>query len=803
LIVYQATKQQFLAHDQSDDIEQVILSHYRRATGGSVGASEIGAWKESLHEMGKVLSDPGIPADAGVAIEYQIPATSKRVDMLISGQDAQGRDSLIIVELKRWSSSTLTEKDGVIKAWRGGPKVETEGPHPSYQAWSYAALLKDFNEAVEARGIDLRPCAFLHNHPPHGAVTHPHYAAHLQRAPVFVQGEREKLQAFIRQHVRHGDARKVLYEIEHGRIRPSKMLSEAVVGLLKGQPEFVLIDDQKVVFETVMQIAARAHAGLRQVVIVQGGPGTGKSVLAINLLTALLAKQKNARYVSKNAAPRAVYEAKLTGTMTKSRFSNLFSGSGSFHAAAPDSFDVLIVDESHRLNEKSGLYGTDGENQVMEIIRSAPCAVFFVDDDQVVTLKDIGHSGELRRWAAQAGAQVTELGLSSQFRCNGSDGYLAWLDHVLQVRETANPRLSPSEYDFRVVDSPTELHELIRQRNAVTQRARVVAGYCWTWPSKNDDSAWDIVMPEFGYRRRWNLSKDGSLWIMVPSSVEEVGCIHTCQGLELDYVGVIIGPDLRLENGELVCDPKARAKSDMSIKGIGTLMKKDPVRAKQRADRIIKNTYRTLMSRGMKGCYVYCTDPALAQWLREHVEAVERLPFEAAPAVPSARVYPFPVLDEAGRRHEPRAVPVMDLRFAAGGFEEGVLPADGAQAWTVLPDFVTPAPDLFVAQVRGQSMNKRIPDGAWCLFRARPAGSRQGKVVVVQHREISDPETGGRYTIKRYFSEKVTDETGAWRHERIELRPESTFAGYETIVLGAEEEGEVQVVAEFLVTLAH
>jgi uncharacterized protein len=216
---------------------------------------------------------------------------------------------------------------------------------------------------------------------------------------------------------------------------------------------------------------------------------------------------------------------------------------------------------------------------------------------------------------------VTELELSSQFRCNGSDGYLAWLDHTLGVRQTANSSLNTADYDFRVFDDPAEMHALIALKNETNNRSRVVAGYCWKWPSKRDPQAWDITLPTFGYQRRWNLDKDGSLWIVAPDSVEEVGCIHTCQGLELDYVGVIIGPDLGFLDSRVVPDASKRAASDQSVKGLKKLMAEDPVKARTLADAIVRNTYRTLMTRGMKGCYVYCTDPDLAAHFRKHLSA--------------------------------------------------------------------------------------------------------------------------------------------------------------------------------------
>lgn len=808
MIIYQADKSQFLQHALRDDIEEIVARHFRSATGHGVGPSEIMSWKHSLLEMAKVLQDEEIPSTAGVAIEYQLPQSSKRIDFVITGEDAAARTKVVIVELKQWSQSRRSEKDAIVWARRGGKAAELEGPHPSYQAWSYAAYLQDFNSAVQDGSMSLQPCAYLHNHPRDGEIDHPHYREHLARAPLFLARERSKLQAFIREHVRHGDSKKALYAIEHGRIRPSKLLIDSVAGLLQGKPEFVLIDDQKLVHESILQVEKRADKR-KQVVIVQGGPGTGKSVLAINLLGALIARQRNSRYVSKNAAPRAVYEARLTGTFTKSRISNLFSGSGAFYDVQPNTYDTLIVDEAHRLNEKSGLYRNLGENQVRELIRSARCTVFFVDDDQRVTINDIGDTEEIRRRAREFDADVTELVLSSQFRCNGSNGYLAWLDDSLQIRPTANTLLDAAEYDFRVFDDPAELHALVDLKNQANNRSRVVAGYCWKWPSKNDPQAWDIELPEFNYQRRWNLDKDGSLWIVTPGSVDQVGCIHTCQGLELDYVGVIIGPDLTYREGRIVSNAAKRASSDQSVRGLKQMRKIDPHRADALADAIIKNTYRTLMTRGMKGCYVYCTDAPLAAYLRSRLQdSVQRetgsVKVEAVAEAVShgAKVLPWRRLTRQERATGMPAVAVVDLRFAAGAFSDPQALEAGADEFAALPDWVQFQPGLFVAQVFGESMNRRIPNGAWCLFRTNPGGTRQGKVVVVQHRSIADPETGGRYTIKRYTSEKLADEDGGWRHQRITLHPDTDQPGFVPIVIEPNgDDDDFVVIAELLMVL--
>lgn len=778
-----------------------MLRHVRHAGVAGGGESEVRSWRSSLFEMAKVLQDAEIPDDAGIAIEYQLPRSSQRIDFMITGEDETGSPKVVIVELKQWSSSRYSSKDGVVWARRGGRKAEIEGPHPSYQAWSYAARLEDLNAAVHEQGIRLQPCAYLHNHPRDGQIDHPHYESHIQRAPLFLKSDKAKLSRFISKHVRRGDRLKSLYAIEQGRITPSKNLMDYVASLMQGKSEFVLIDQQKVVYESILQIEAQSH-DKKQVVIVQGGPGTGKSVLAINLLAALIGRQRNTRYVTKNRAPREVFQAKLTGTFTKTRLGNLFSGSGSFTEDESDTYDILLVDEAHRLNEKSGLYRNQGENQVLEIIRSARCTVFFTDDDQRVTIFDIGHSEELRHHARTQGAEITELELTSQFRCNGSEGYLAWLDNTLGIRPTANQMLDPAEYDFRVFDNPAEMHDLIATKNRANNRSRVVAGYCWPWPSKNNPEAWDIQLPQFGYQKRWNLSTDGSLWIVKPGSVQEVGCIHTCQGLELDYVGVIIGDDLAYRDGQIVTDATQRASSDQSVRGLKKMMREDPERARELAALIIKNTYRTLMTRGMKGCYVYCTDKTLAEYLRSRLNST----MESAPLKPfrgdNTNVVPLRQVTEPERQNNTAALPLIDIKMAAGSFSDVQMLDAAASQWLEPPDWITPQPGLFVAQVVGESMSRRIPNGSWCLFRAKPGGTRQGKVVIAQHRSINDPETGGKYTIKAYSSEKKINPDGSWQHERIVLHPDSLQPGYEPIVISRDAaDDEFMIIAELLTVL--
>jgi hypothetical protein len=609
MIVYKSNKRQFLLDVYDANIEDIIAENIYKKLYKRVGDNEFQSWSNSLPQMELILRDDEIPEDAGIAIEYNIPRTQNRIDFIVSGQNENGEDSLLLIELKQWSSADLTAMDAIIKTNLGGAVVETL--HPSYQAWSYAMLLNGFNVAVYNGDIKLYPCAYLHNYKSGGDLDHPFYEEHLDNAPLFGKDEKRDFRNFIKQFIKYGDRNDIILKVENGELRPSKILAESLSSLVKGNKEFTLIDTQKEVFEKAKALAKSSKNGNKNVLIVEGGPGTGKSVVAINLLVDYTKGGMISQYVTRNSAPRAVYESKLTGTWKKTEFSNFFTGSGSFVNTKPNSFDALIIDEAHRLNEKSGLYQNIGENQIKEIIRSSLFSIFFIDEDQKIHIKDIGTKKEIVSWAKELGASVQIMELTSQFRCSGSDGYLAWLDNTLQIRDTANILLNREDFDFQVFDNPIDLRNKILQLNKERNSARMVAGYCWDWKSKKNSELVDIVLPEYGFEAKWNLSTDGMLWLVKPETVSEVGCIHTCQGLELEYIGVIIGEDMICRRGEVLVDPTKRSGMDQSIKGYKKMMSIDPKRTKETIRAIIKNTYRTLMTRGMKGCYVYCVDNEL------------------------------------------------------------------------------------------------------------------------------------------------------------------------------------------------
>jgi hypothetical protein len=480
VIIYLATREEFLQQVLEQRIEEVVRQCYIERTGHKVAANEFRAWQNSLQCVGNVLQFDAIPKELGVAIEYKIHNTSKRIDLLLSGRNSSGAPAAVIVELKQWETVEPTELDGVVRTFLGMGQRETT--HPSYQAMSYGALLRGFNTAVVEHGIALQPCAYLHNCVNGSGLTDARYTPYLEQAPVFLRHDNAAMAVFLRRCLEVGDQGRTIEQIRDGKAKPSQQLADAVERMLKGNTEFVLIDEQKVVFEQALALARRIREGRHTVLLVQGGPGTGKSVVAVNLLARLLGMGLNARYVSKNAAPRAVYRAKLTGSLQKGEYDNLFCGSACFVGCPEGFYDALIVDESHRLMTKT-IYDKAGENQIKEIIHASKLAVFFLDEDQRVTFQDIGSTAEIEKWSQFHEAELQWAELPSQFRCSGSDGYLAWLDATLGIRSTANERLDSGSYDFRVFDDPVALHGAIRQANHSNQ-ARMVAGYCWNWASK-------------------------------------------------------------------------------------------------------------------------------------------------------------------------------------------------------------------------------------------------------------------------------------------------------------------------------
>ena len=621
MIIYTGTINQFSQDVVRGVIADKIRSEFENKIFSHQSDNEYRSWNNSLMYMNMVLNDRDINPELHVAIEYQIPATSKRVDFIVSGKDADDQSKAVIIELKQWEAAQRTSREDVVTTYVGGNVRAVT--HPSYQAYSYAKTIENYNAYVQDKSINLYPCAYLHNYPEELRIELENdlYKDAVSLAPLYLKHDALKLREFIKKHVKKPDNGELLYQIENGKIKPSKALQDALASMMAGNQEFLMIDEQKVVFSTVKRLLESAlKDNKKHTIIIEGGPGTGKSVIAMNLLVAL--RDKTVNYVTKNAAPRNVYYTKLRQARYKDSYiKHLFRSSGSFVDAPNNAFDCLIVDEAHRLNEKSGMYGNQGENQILEIIKASKVSVFFIDEDQIVTTKDFGSVEEIKRCARFLGSQIhhgDDYKLVSQFRCNGSDGYLAFLDDLLGIRQTANYDGFDLDYRIKVFDSPTAMREALRNLNLINNKSRMIAGYCYEWITRNttDPNVFDIQL-EDGFRAKWNFSST-TTWAIDAESFDQVGCIHTAQGLEFDYVGIIIGKDLLYRNGKIETNYNARATTDASLKGIKSTQNFTL------ADRIIRNTYKTLLSRGQKGVFIYCEDSQLRDYIKQRLSRVTK-----------------------------------------------------------------------------------------------------------------------------------------------------------------------------------
>lgn len=617
MIVYNGTKQDFMADVASNAIADKILELVKKYSLNAGQDREYNAWQNSMHFMSFVIGDSKIDDDVQIAIEYNIPLTSKRVDFIISGSDDYGKDNVVIVELKQWTSAELVDDSmhySVRTLVAGDKRIVC---HPSYQAYSYSRFIKNYAQSVTDQEIFLHPCAYLHNYKPDykEALANPIYKEWYTEAPFFIKSEQKEFSDFIKKFVTHKSSKgDIMYIIDHGRIKPTKALQDSLVSMVKGNREFILLDEQATCYDMCLRTMDQCLKDRKKrTIVIQGGPGTGKSVLAVNLLMEILKKGANVSYVTKNSAPRAAFLNILTHSDAKKSvdIKHLFrSPFGLCHCESND-YDCLIVDEAHRL-VKQMFQDWKGVNQVMECINASLLSIFMIDEDQAVTTKDIGSIAEIRKYCQELGSRLImteETKLISQFRCNGSDAYLQLLDKILQrTEETIDIHLDELNYDLRVFDSPSLLREALREKNQVDNKSRMVAGYCYDWNVKHGRGEWDIEL-EDGFRAKWNLEND-SIWAINPASFEEVGCIHTAQGLEFDYVGVLIGKDLCYDpaTSRVVVNQKAISRDDKSS-GIRTAAPED-------ARRLILNTYKTLLSRGQKGCFVYCEDKELAKYIR-------------------------------------------------------------------------------------------------------------------------------------------------------------------------------------------
>lgn len=613
VIIFSCLKKEFDEYVSLGVISNKVYDAYKEKMGKKTKLNQIKAWANSLPYMKTILGD--LPDDVGIAIEFNIPLTSKRIDFVVSGYNKNHRPVLLLFELKQWEKvEDVKNQDAVVKTMISGK--EKKAIHPSYQVLCYAELLRNYNQYVERKNVKILPLVYLRNYEfkSNDPLFLNKFKKYFENAPIYSKNDAEALKTVVEEQIKFGDQGKILELVNLSLVKPNKKLVDSIETMIQNKKEYTLLDEQKVVAESIKNKAKLAFQNNQKtVVIVKGGHGTGKSILAIHLLGELLKIGLMGAYVSKNMAPRSVYKNSLVN-QNEISMHELFKSSGYFFRERDNKYDFLLVDEAHRLQEKSGMHNNIGENQIKEIINASRFSVFFIDEKQIVTLRDIGTIANIKMFANEANALIYEEELNSQFRCNGSDSYLDFIDSFL-YNKRGNYKF---HFDFQVIESPNELREIIKSKN-INNNARLVVGFCWTRDAKNADNQeyMDIKIGKF--ESSWNL-KHGEAFATRLNAINEVGCIHNVQGLEFDYIGVIIGPDLKYQNGKVITDYKARANTEKSLYGLYVFMRQDKKYYEHLADTIIRNTYRVLLTRGLKGCYVYASDAKLQEHLKKIVD---------------------------------------------------------------------------------------------------------------------------------------------------------------------------------------
>lgn len=610
-----------------------LKQEFLKQLGYNPSQNEPMSWQNSLMNIAVVFQQKGFKSQ-GVFVEYRLPLSGRRIDVIICGLDHVAGKNAVIIELKQWDRCSLTDYDSdYVLTWVGGGHRPVL--HPSVQVGNYKNYLEE-NSMVFYDGIDpvkLYACSYLHNYyyDKSDPIFDTRFKDALEKSPLYTADDTDMLGEFLSQKVQCDGGMEILNAIEESKSRPStKLLKQVstviknklqgelkIFGNLKSKGDYILLDEQLMVYDTVMSIIKKGAIDKQKfALIVKGGAGTGKSVIALQLLADLTALGQNAHFATGSKSFTETLR-KILGAESKSLL-KYFMSYGEVH---PNDIDVLIMDEAHRIREKTGYpFKATGRLQVEDLINAAKVCVFFIDDYQSVRKGEIGSSQFIKEHALSLNCKVYEYELESQFRCGGSEGYTNWIDNSLQIRRTANVLWKDEEsFEFKIFASPEELENAIRHKNAEGYTARLMAGFCWPWSNKLNEDKSLINDVQIGtYKRPWNAREEltgmkkgipkSQFWAYDPNGIDQVGCVYTAQGFEFDYAGVIFGKDLVYNPDNSSWEGLSENSYDSQLKGSVDFLQ------------LVKNTYRVLLSRGMKGCYVYFADKETEKFFRSRIE---------------------------------------------------------------------------------------------------------------------------------------------------------------------------------------
>ncbi|MFG2519103.1 DNA/RNA helicase domain-containing protein [Streptomyces sp. NPDC048527] len=602
-----------------------LTEQFGHMHGHKPSTSEVRSWERSIPVLASVLNDAGL-GQVEMLLEYGLPLNSKRADVVLAGVHPQtGQPSFVVIELKQWSSAEPADDDPSLCHLDSYARPVL---NPVDQVRGYCQYLVSFNGALAEHPERICGAAYLHNATEFG-VGGLFEAEQDAYGQLFIGARRGEFIDFLRSKLGAESGALAADELLSGKVGPSKQLMAVAAQEVREREQFVLLDEQLVAYRMVLKAVRRAkQSDHKEVVVVTGGPGTGKSVIALSLLGEL--------YRQGIPALHATGSSSFTTTMRKvagarkPQVRELFKYFNSFMTAERNSLEVLICDEAHRMRETSANRYTSAANrtgkaQIEELIDVARVPVFLLDEHQVVRPGEMGTVAEIRAAAAAKGLQCYVVPLDSQFRCGGSDAYLHWIVRLLGLEPGGPAEWEPDDkMQLMVADSPHELEDFLDGRRAQGYSARMSAGYCWKWTKKvppGQPLPADVTVGQ--WQRPWNVFGDRSiggappaaLWATDPAGFGQVGCVYTAQGFEYDWSGVIIGPDLVWRGDRWVTDRTAS---------------KDPAFKKSTpdsdVDRLIRNTYKVLLTRGMVGTVIYSTDIETREKLRELAGVAENVP---------------------------------------------------------------------------------------------------------------------------------------------------------------------------------
>lgn len=634
-ILYDAPQKEFFKDVLVNKFADSLQERFVIVFGRKVSEPEYNSWRDTGKVIKNLIESSELQK-VYVSFEYQVPHTQKRIDCLLFGKNKQDKGVIIHIEMKQWESvEALPIEGNFVETYIGGDKREVV--HPSQQVQGYHNYLLGFVEIFEENEADLIGCVYCpnYNKKEGEGLFDKKYMEVVNRFPIYTKTDIEKLANRLKELLSQEDGFDIFNKFMKSPIKPSRKLLDNASNVIKEESDFNLLDDQIYARNIIVNKINKAETkGENSVIIVKGKPGTGKTVIALHLLAEYAGHKEKKYNIFFSSRSKPLIEA-IRYKMDRGQKSGdvnariLFTGLDPYVPTRikENELDILIVDEAHRIGEKSDHRFTKKEYrtpmpQIEQLIRCAKTAIFFIDDRQNIRGAEIGSTKLIRETAVRLGKEVEEYELVSQFRCNGSGNYLDWLEFVLGYSTKKIILRKEDNFDFKIIESPEKLYEIIKGKNSQEgMTARLVAGYCWSWSTKLNEKGelekdvkignfslpWEThgkIRPPAGYVKWYE-------WAYKPEGIKQVGCIYTAQGFEFDYIGVIVGPDLKY-------DPK----KDCLVTDIGET--KDPTlkkrKDKDKFDEYVRNIYRVLMSRGMKGCYVYFVDKDTESYFKSKMQ---------------------------------------------------------------------------------------------------------------------------------------------------------------------------------------